>query len=200
MIFWNWIDDPRVLIASPASIFLQRKYLKPVSRISTASALDLDQHQIWSLHAWLPQSLTRVLLRQVANTGQHFRPSIAPGLQRTWVQWNPVRAADWKFGPQFTDRKKCSVWTCGICNFKIVPKKISGGDMQSARISLSGLGAALANFKVACANHAQTTRPLYALSFHKASFLSKTLVCAIAFPWVLNQISQLFNAPFNLYG
>ena len=106
MIFWNWIDDPRVLIASPASIFLQRKYLKPVSRISTASALDLDQHQIWSLHAWLPQSLTRVLLRQVANTGQHFRPSIAPGLQRTWVQWNPVRAADWKFGPQFTDREK----------------------------------------------------------------------------------------------
>ena len=71
--------------------------------------------------------------------------------------------------------------------------------MQSARISLSGLGAALANFKVACANHAQTTRPLYALSFHKASFLSKTLVCAIAFPWVLNQISHNFSTPLSIY-
>ena len=39
-------------------------------------------------------------------------------------------------------------------------QKVSGGDMQSERISLSGLGAALANFNVACANQAQTTRPL----------------------------------------
>ena len=138
MIFWNWIDDPRVLIASPASIFLQRKYLKPVSRISTASALDLDQHQIWSLHAWLPQSLTRVLLRQVANTGQHFRPSIAPGLQRTWVQWNPVRAADWKFGPQFTDREKMlSVDLWNLMEFVI--SKLSQKKFQVVTCNQQGL-------------------------------------------------------------
>ena len=70
--------------------------------------------------------------------------------------------------------------------------------MQSARISLSGVGAALANFKVACANHAQTTRPLYALSFQRASFLSKTLVCMIAFPRVLNQISHNFCTPLSI--
>ena len=51
--FENQFASLRVLIASPARIFMQRKYLKPVLRISTASSLDLGQHQIWALHAAL---------------------------------------------------------------------------------------------------------------------------------------------------
>ena len=138
--FENQFASLRVLIASPARIFMQRKYLKPVLRISTASSLDLGQHQIWALHALLRQSLTRFF-----KTGGKYRPAFST-FNCTWLAahlgaMESSQSCRLEVWPSIhRSEQKCSVWTCGICNFKIVPKKSQVVTCNQQGLASLGLG------------------------------------------------------------